>query len=269
MTSTNHTRQGSGSPILLLHGIGRSLEDWDAVAPVLARDHEVYAIDLAGYGRTPRVGGKTTLLSLARAVIAFLDEVGENRPVRLVGNSLGGAVSMQVAVLAPQRVAAVVLVNSAGFGADVTVALRAMAVPILGRWLTRASAKNAVRTVHGIVYDRNHWTEAQVAHTLALSRRKGAKAVMRETANDLGTWRGIRPQWREQLLPAFATLAIPTLIIWGDKDYILPATHFEAAKLALPQARSHLFSKAGHMPQIERADEFTELVESFLTEVAA
>jgi pimeloyl-ACP methyl ester carboxylesterase len=267
--STHHTRQGAGSPVVLIHGIGRSLEDWDAVAPALARDHEVYALDLAGYGRSPRLPERTTLLALARAVIAFLDEVGETRPVRLVGNSLGGAVSMQVAVLAPERVAAVVLVDPAGFGADVTVALRAMALPVLGRWLTRSSVKNAVRTVHGIVYDRSYWTEAQVTHTLALSRRKGAKAVMRETATDLGTWGGIRPEWRQRLLPAFAALEKPTLVVWGEKDYILPATHLEAAKTALPHARTHLFPKAGHMPQIERADEFTELVGSFLTEVAA
>ena len=267
--STNFTRQGSGSPVLLIHGIGRSLEDWAAVAPQLAKDHEVYAIDLAGYGRSPRLSEKTTLVALAKAVIEFLDEVGETRPVRLVGNSLGGAVSMQVAVLAPDRVAAVVLVDAAGFGADVTVALRAMGIPLLGRWLTRASLKNSTLTVHGIVYDRDYWTEEQLAHTHELARRKGAKAVMRETAHDLGTWKGIRPEWREKLVPAFAALDKPTLVIWGDKDYILPATHFEAAKKALPHARSHLFTKAGHMPQIERADEFTALVESFLAEVAA
>src|SRR5439155_1697018 len=103
-------------PVLLLHGSGRGLEDWAPQYPRLAGAHRVIALDLPGSGFSARAPEPTTLEVLARGVLETLDTLGERRPLHVIGNSLGGAVAMQLLVLDPARVASLVLVDSAGFG---------------------------------------------------------------------------------------------------------------------------------------------------------
>jgi pimeloyl-ACP methyl ester carboxylesterase len=87
---------------------------------------------------------------------------------------------------------------------------------------------------------------------------------MLELAAELGTFRGISEEWRTPLVSELAKLGIPTLVMWGDHDRVLPFRHFTAAAAAFPVAETHVFAGAGHMPQIERADEFAAVVEGFL-----
>jgi pimeloyl-ACP methyl ester carboxylesterase len=85
----------------------------------------------------------------------------------------------------------------------------------------------------------------------------------------LGTWRGVRPEWRAELLGRVAPLARPTLVIWGDRDRVLPADHIEEARRSLPHAQSHVFVNTGHVPQIERPDECARLIQEFIASVDA
>ncbi|MCI4066542.1 alpha/beta fold hydrolase [Micromonospora sp. R77] len=170
---------------------------------------------------------------------------------------------MRLAADQAHRAASLVLVNSAGFGREVTVALRLLAVRPLGRLLLRPHPVVARRTELAIFRDPAYATEERIATALAVARQPHAARVMLELVRDLGTWRGVRPQWREELLAAVAALDLPTLVVWGDRDLILPAGHLAAARARLPEARTHLFPDTGHMPQIERAPEFHALVTAF------
>ena len=255
--------EGEGPPVVLLHGIGRTLDDFVEQRDLLARDHRVISVDLPGHGGSAPLDGPHTLPAFASAVAEFLDAAGVDGPAHLVGNSLGGAVAMRLAVDDPSRVASLVLVNSAGFGREVTVALRLLALRPLGRLLLRPSRAVARRTEEAIFHDRSFVTDERVAHALAVARQPHAAPVMLELVRSLGTVRGVRPQWREELLDAVSALDIPTLIVWGDRDLILPAAHLETARARLPKARTHLFTDTGHMPQIERAEEFHRLVTEF------
>jgi pimeloyl-ACP methyl ester carboxylesterase len=255
-----------GPPLVLLHGIGRSLEDWDLLVPLLATTHRVIALDMPGFGFSARRPEPATLAALARGVLTTLDELGEQRPVHLIGNSLGGAVSLQTLALAPERVASLVLVNSAGFGAEVTYILRMLAIPGLGRAMlkrpTRAGLAHAERALYA---DRKLADKQRVAHSLRLGRQPGAAEFMDEIMRGLGTFRrGVLPQWRAALLAAAAAHPRPMLIVWGDRDRILPPSQFRAAQQAFPGARTHLFANTGHMPHIERPAEFAQLVGEFL-----
>jgi pimeloyl-ACP methyl ester carboxylesterase len=254
---------GAGPAVVLLHGIGRSLEDWTEQHELLRDRHRVYSVDLPGYGESEPLGEPYTVAALARFVADFLDAVEITEPAHLVGNSLGGAVAMQLAVHAPDRVASLVLVNSAGFGREVTIALRLLAIRPLGRLLLRPSRHSARRVERSLFHDPALITEVRVEHTFALAQRPHAARVLLETVRSLGTFRGVHPQWRQELLHALAGLDIPTLVVWGDRDLILPATHLDAARARLPHARTHLFPDTGHMPQIERAESFSRLVENF------
>ncbi|MHA6761216.1 alpha/beta fold hydrolase [Streptacidiphilus sp. PAMC 29251] len=257
---------GEGPPVLLLHGIGRTLEDWTEQQHRLRDRYRVYSLDLAGFGSSQRLDGPCSLSGFADFVTGFLDAVGEHRRVVVMGNSLGGAVALAVAAAAPERVSALVLANSAGFGQEVAFVLRLLALRPLGRILLRPNRGNARRTERALFFDRRFATEERVEHALRAAERPGAAEVFLETVRGLGTLRGIRPQWRERLLAQVAPLRVPTLVVWGDHDLILPAAHLDHARRSLPHARTHLFADTGHMPQIERAEEFHELASAFLKE---
>jgi pimeloyl-ACP methyl ester carboxylesterase len=252
-------------PVVLLHGIGRSLEDWDPQFDLLADGHRLIAMDLPGFGYSQRRPGPATLRSLAAGVLATLDALGETRRVHLVGNSLGGVVSMQILGDAPERVASLVLVNSGGFGKEVTYLLRMLAVPGLGKLLLRRPTRLSSLQVERALYvDKSLATRERVAHALKLGREPGAAAFMAEMTRGLGTVRGINAEWRRELLDAARQEYRPMLIIWGDKDQILPSHHFNVARQTFPAAKHHMFPDTGHMPQIERPKEFAELVRHFL-----
>ncbi len=253
------------TPVLLLHGIGRSLEDWEGLYARLAPDHRVISIDLPGFGLSERTAGRYSMETMARFVLAALDTLGERRPLHVVGNSLGGAVAMKISALAPERVRSLVLANSAGFGKEVTIALRLLAVRPVGRFLLRdTSRKAAYRTERALFYDRAFVTEERLDHAQEVGRNPVHDDVMLAVAGHLGTFGGVRRRWRTELLRSVAAQRKPTLVIWGDEDRVLPASHLEHARTAFPHAEFHLFDKCGHMPQIEREEEFDALVRRFV-----
>ncbi len=260
-----HRVTGSGDPLLLLHGIGRSLEDWDEQHARLSAGHELHSLDLPGFGWSDPVAGPTTLESLADALPAYLDAAGVAGPVTAVGNSLGGAVAMTLATRHPDRVRALVLADSAGFGRQVTVGLRMLAFDPLATLLMRPTPGNSRRSTRTIFHDPALTTDARVRHAQELSARPTHAATMLDIARDLGTVRGVSSRWRRPLVEGVRESGLPVLAVWGDRDRILPPAHLAAVARELPDARTRLIPDCGHMPQIERPDLFAGLVEDFLS----
>ncbi|TDB74965.1 alpha/beta fold hydrolase [Micromonospora sp. KC723] len=258
-----HRVDGDGPPVVLLHGLGRCLRDFTEQHELLARRFRVHSVDLPGYGGSLPMAEPSTLPALGRFVGRYLDAVGVDRPAHLVGNSLGGAVAMRLAVTEPARVASLTLVNSAGFGPEVTLALRLLAVRPLGRLLLRPSRRLVHRAERMLFHDAAFATQRRVEYALELARQPYTARVTLEICRHLGTFRGVRQQWRDELLAQVAELDVPTLIVWGDRDLILPAAHLEAARARLPKAHTHLFTGCGHLPQIERAEQFHQLLVDF------
>ena len=264
-----YRKTGSGDPVLLLHGIGQSLEDWNEQHERLSARHTVISVDLPGFAYSDRLSGPATLAKLANALPAFLDALEVHGPLPVVGNSLGGAVAMKLAADHPDRVSALVLANSAGFGKEVALVLRLLAVGPLAAVLLRPDEQASRRTVQSLFYDKKLVTGERVGHAFALSQRETHRKTLLDVAHDLGTISGVRAEWRRDLIEALAQSAVPTLVLWGSHDHILPFSHLETAAAALPHAESHVFSKTGHMPQIERPDEFAAVVQGFLSRVLA
>ncbi|MEU7765869.1 alpha/beta fold hydrolase [Nocardia sp. NPDC049190] len=259
------------SPILLLHGIGRSLEDWAPQFPHYRQaGYRLIAPDLPGSGFSDRLPTATTLRALAQGVIETLDALGEVSRLHVMGNSLGGAVALQLLALQPDRVATLVLADSAGFGSELHPMMRLVATPVIGSVAARYTATRAsARMTERLLYvDQSFATEARIEHALKIARHTDAGVILHETAQILGTSRGVRPEWRTKLLAEVSNHPRPTLIVWGDRDRILPMRQLEAAHRLLPHARVHLFEGIGHMPQIEAEDEFAELTLDFLRSTA-
>ncbi|WP_424863686.1 alpha/beta fold hydrolase [Streptomyces sp. MMS24-I29] len=259
--TVRYTAAGSGPPVLLLHGLDRSLADWAPLQAALP-DHRLIAIDVPGFGRSQPLPD-CRLDSLTGHVERVLDRLEVLSTVHVVGNSLGGAIAMQLTAHAPERVASLALLNSAGFGREVTWALRILDLPLIWRLLLRPGEGNARLTERSLFHDPDFATPERIAAAVALARREGAARTLRQVARDLGSWRGVRSDWRARLLAEISALDTPTLVVWGTHDRILPARHLINAASALPRARTHLFPRTGHLPQIERTEETAVLLSSF------
>ncbi|RKN21327.1 alpha/beta fold hydrolase [Micromonospora musae] len=258
-----HRIDGVGEPVVLLHGIGRSMRDFAAQHELLAERFRVHSVDLPGYGGSLPMVDPYNLPSLARFVGRYLDAVGVHRPAHLVGSSLGGAIAMQLAVTERHRVGSLALVGSAGFGREVSLALRLLTLRPLGRAMLVPSRAAARRTELALFHDPAFATAERITYALEAARLPYTARVLLATARSLGQYQGVRQQWRQDLLARMAELDVPTLVVWGERDRVLPAAHIEAARAALPKARTHLFPDCGHLPQIERAEEFHRLLLDF------
>jgi pimeloyl-ACP methyl ester carboxylesterase len=259
-------------PVLLLHGIGRSLEDWaPQFAPLRRAGYRVIALDLPGNGFSDRLPTSTTLRGLAQSALETLDVIGERRRLHVMGNSLGGGVALRMQTMAPDRVATLVLACSAGFGSELHPLLRLAATPVIGALATRYPSRASARMNERLIYaDRSLATEERITRALEIAQQPDAGVVFHETARSLVTLRGVRSRWRNELMSNVSQHPRPTLIAWGDRDRILPARQINAAHRLVPHARLHLFEGVGHMPQIEAADGFAELTLDFLrSDVAA
>ncbi len=165
-------------PVLLIHGIGRSMEDWSTQYERLGQSYRTIALDVPpGFGffseRPPKE--TITLPLLAEGVVGALDALGEDRPVHVVGNSLGGAIAQQLLVEQPDRIASLSLINSAGFGSEVTMLLRMLTVPVLGamsmRRPTRMSSALMERLIHA---DKAIATRQRIDHAFAVGSQPDA-----------------------------------------------------------------------------------------------
>lgn len=252
-------------PVLLLHGIGRSLEDWDPQYERLSGDYRVIAVDVPGFGFSDRPDGPINLSTFAKGALGAVDALGESRPLHVIGNSLGGAITLQMLASRPERVASMGLINSAGFGSEVTPLLRLLAVPVIGPLSTRRTTRSAARLLERACFaDPALATEARVDRAMAIAAKPHHGEVMLATATQLATARGIRAGWRRQLAAFAALHPRPTLVMWGEADRVLPSHHIEEARRVFPHAEMHLLPGVGHMPQIESPELFAGLVLPFL-----
>ncbi len=248
-------------PVLMLHGIGRSLDDWTEQHELLDGGHRIISLDLPGFGHTPPIATGMGLESLADAAVATLDALGEKRPVHVVGNSLGGAIAMTVRARHSQRVRSLALTSSAGFGAEVTPALRIISLNGLGPWLLARNSRTSARRVERSLYaDPSLATEKRVDLALELAAIPGRATSFRKALLSIGGIRGTKPQWRAKLLRAMLADPVPTLIMWGERDVVLPSAQLVAAADALPHARTVMLPNTGHMAQAEQPEEVAQLI---------
>jgi pimeloyl-ACP methyl ester carboxylesterase len=261
---------GSGEPLVLLHGIGRDHGDWDAVLPALAQHHTVYAIDVEGFGESEAWGSRVTLASMARMVRRTLVALGETRPVRIVGNSMGGAVALRMLADDPAAVCCLVLISPAGFGPDAALGLRLMTLPGLGPLLLRFSVTAAYLRLQERVGGPTALAAAELARRAARRmHRLDARRWYLDVIHDLGRWRGIREEWRREVIAALAAAATPTLVLWGERDSVLPHAHLASAAAALPHAVTRSLPGLGHSPQLEAPEVTASMILEFLARNAS
>jgi pimeloyl-ACP methyl ester carboxylesterase len=262
---------GRGPALLLLHGITNSSETWEHVAPRLAERFTVIAPDLLGHGQSATPRGDYSLGAHASGARDVLTALGIERAT-VVGHSLGGGIAMQFAYQFPERCERLVLVASGGLGREVHFLLRAASLPgadyVLPA-LTSAGLIGVGRGVGGLLR-RLHLAPSEDVEVLARGfaslDNAGSRQAFLHTVRAVIEPSGQRVSALDRL--ALAEL-LPTLIVWGERDSIIPVAHGMAAHEAMPGSRFEVFPDAGHMPHDADPDRFAALLTEFCDETGA
>jgi len=257
---------GEGPPLVLLHGVGTSSGEWSWVLPDLARNNLVYAIDLPGYDGSYEPPDYSPAFT-ASFVNSFLETVGAEHPV-VVGHSFGGLTALHLALSEPERVHALVLADSAGLGQAVNPTLVALSSPGGGELATAlaktppGAAQRAVR--RALLMFAHPW---QVPLKWIKDQYKLAQLpnFTEATLSSLRTAVSVMGQ-REVLVDELPHLQMPTLIVWGVEDRVLP---YWQAKEAIPRLQNgslELIPNCGHLPHVEQPERFASILGDFLSE---
>ncbi len=257
---------GSGPVVLLVHGMAGSSATWLPVLGGLAEHNTVVAPDLLGHGGSAKPRGDYSLGAFANALRDLLVTLGHER-VTLVGQSLGGGVALQFAYQFPERCERLVLVSSGGLGDEVHPVLRALAVPgaeyvlpfVCTTWIhdTVASFVGGLRHV-GL---RPNPNLVEVWDSYGSLSDGQTRTAFLHTLRSVVDHAGQRVSARDRL---YLAAMLPTLIVWGDHDRIIPVAQAYAAHEALPQSRLEIFPGAGHYPHAEQPQRFVDVVNGFM-----
>jgi len=254
--------QPTGPAILLVHGFGASTDHWRFNIPVLARTHEVHAIDLLGFGRSAKPAGLTYGGALWRDQLCAYVAERIGRPTVLVGNSLGGFAALAAGAALGDQAAGVALLNAAGPFSDEqepprgwgaiarrTIGAALLRSPVLQRLLFENMRRPATvrRTLNQVYIDRTNVDDALVEAILRPSRDPGAFGVFR-TVFDIP-----RGQPLDEL---FADLSAPLLLLWGIRDpWINAAGRRASFQRHAPARTTEVVLEAGHCPHDEVPDQ--------------
>jgi len=261
-TPVSYVEMGQGPAILLVHGLSGSWRNWLENIPYLARSHRVVALDLPGFGLSPMPEYPITIKSYGQFLGRFADLIGLDRETALIGHSMGGFIATEAAILNPRRFSSLTLVAAAGITyaklrrtqKDVARPIAEMMMPVAAGSLRRSFGRSRLRA-------------AQFAGVFAHPER-----ISRELLWELGAYGVHAPatlqaayemagyDTRERL----SEIDLPTLLIWGNRDLLVPVAAAFAYRKRMPQAEMAVIDDTGHMVQMERPDRFNQDVEEFI-----
>ncbi|MEW6659434.1 MAG: alpha/beta fold hydrolase [Thermodesulfobacteriota bacterium] len=260
----NYYEAGQGPPLLLLHGFGASAYTWRFLIPPLAADHRVCTIDLKGFGLSdkPR-DGRYAVSDQADMVAAFIRDRHLQGAV-LIGNSMGGAVALmtyfQLRSETPASIKGLVLIDSAGYPQKLPWFIRLARIPVLNTWGARLLSPRFLTgmALRKSYYNREKITDAAIDTYAYYGSLPGAREAVRQTALQ------IVPANMEAMITQYKTIRVPTLIIWGQEDAVIPLEIGRNFKRDIPAAELVILPRCGHIPQEEEPLETRRLIQDFL-----
>ena len=260
-----YRRGGQGPVLLLLHGIAGSSLTWVPAMRLLESDHTVLAPDFLGHGASEKPLGDYSLGNLATVMRDFLSLLGIDRAT-VVGQSFGGGVAMQFAYQFPERCERLVLVDAGGLGREVNWILRLATLPgaeyvmpalfpaFVGNW-----GDSVVKFFGGRGFPNAEAVEMWRSYK-SLTEGESRRAFVR-------TIRSVIDPGGQSVSAAdrlYLSAHMPTLIVWGDHDRIIPLDHAYLAHKALPNSRLEVMHGVGHYPHVEEPARFVEILRDFL-----
>ena len=252
-----------GSIVILLHGMNCHVEFWEKNIAALAQEHSVFAVDIVGFGRTDNPAVGYSFQQMADFVIDFMNAMNIDE-ASLVGNSMGGGITMMVAARAPERVKKIVLVDSSGLCKRMSLMGRLITLPVIGEVLTKPSRQGVVRQMRMCLYDYSQASDDFIERSAAIGKlpdnQRSFLSVLRGSCNIFGMKKKVVTDFSE----CIKKISAPILAIWGRQDRINPLSDGEAAVERMGDVRIHIIDQAGHLPQIDKPGEFNATVLDFL-----
>jgi pyruvate dehydrogenase E2 component (dihydrolipoyllysine-residue acetyltransferase) len=240
-----YAAQGEGAEtIVLVHGFGGDLDNWLFNIDTLAGKARVYALDLPGHGQSTKSLREPSLVGLSKALTGFMDSVGIDS-AHLIGHSMGGAVALQTALDAKERVKSLTLVCSAGLGPEINAAY-------IDGFIAARSRRELKPVVEQLFDDPGLVNRQLLDDLLKYKRLDGVPEALSSLASTLfanGRQAGV-------LADHLASLQQPVQVIWGANDKIIPSSHATASGSATVE----VIDGAGHMVQMEKASRVNELI---------
>ena len=257
---------GDGPAVMFIHGLTSSHRNWVHLVQKLDTDHRVVAPDLFGHGASDKLMGDYSLGAHAATLRDLLDRLDIDQ-VTLVGHSFGGGIAMQFCYLFPERVERLVLVASGGLGRSVSPLLRAATLPGAG-FLLPLIASGWVRgraEAAGRILSSTGWRASSDTTEIWRGFTSLADADTRRAF--LATTRGVIDPGGQTVtahdhLPM--AIQVPTLVVWGTKDRMIPAWHATTAHEVIADSRVVLFEGAGHFPHLDHPERFAQLLSDFM-----
>ena len=259
---------GQGPAVALIHGLLGSHRNWDHLVHALAAERRVVAPDLLGHGASAKPMGDYSLSSHAAMLRDLFDHLGITSAT-IVGHSLGGGIAMQFAYLFPERVDRLVLVSSGGLGRELSPLLRAATLPgaewvvplVASSWV-RQRAEAVGRNLSRVgVRPRPDVTEAWRGFASLGDResRRAFFASARAVIDPGGQTVNANPRLHQ-------TVTVPTLLVWGARDRMIPSWHAVLAQQAIEGSRVEVFERSGHFPHLDDPDRFARVLSEFISE---
>lgn len=256
---------GSGPLVVLLHGVAGSSATWEPLIRRLSSQHRVIAPDLLGHGESAKPPGDYSLGAYANWIRDLLEAVGEERGT-IVGHSLGGGVAMQFAYQYPERCERLVLVSSGGLGRAVHPLLRAAVLPgaeLVLPWLSVVAARSIgtmMKTGERLGF-RASADLAEAWRSFVSLEDPEARLAFLTTVRGIIDLHGQRVSAVDKL---YLASELPTMIVWGERDPLIPVSHAYRAHEMAPQSRLEIFARAGHYPYLDDPERFATVLLEFL-----
>jgi pimeloyl-ACP methyl ester carboxylesterase len=252
-------------PLIFIHGLSGSWMNWLEQLPVLAREHRVIALDLPGFGYSPMPSEPISIAGYASLLDGLLGELGVDAAA-VVGNSMGGFIGAELAIVFPQRVERLVLVSAAGIStyADARVQRALPRLRRVERILAASGAWMASRS--DLVTRRPRLREA----TLNIVARHPSRLPAALAAEQLrgagkpGFMNALEAILNYEIRARLPQIACPTLIVWGDSDRLVDVRDADVFAELIPDSRKVVFEDTGHVSMLERPAAFNALLEDFL-----
>ena len=261
---------GHGPVLVLLHGIAGTSSTWNGVIPSLAKRCMVIAPDLLGHGSSSKPKGDYSLGAYANGVRDLLEALGHDRAT-ILGHSLGGGVAMQFAYQFQERCERLVLVSSGGLGRELHLILRAAALPgadVVLPWISKVGEQSVGRLAH--LLDRIGFRASadleETWQSFVSLADPGARRAFIQTVRGIIDVHGQRILANDLL---YLAAGVPTLIIWGALDPLIPVQHARDAHQRISGSRLEIFPKAGHFPHRDEPRRFGSTVLAFLDSTTA
>lgn len=237
-------REGEGTPVVLIHGFGGDLDNWLFNIDAIAEKAPVYALDLPGHGQSIKAVDNPGLDVMVDTIIAFLDHVKADK-AHLVGHSMGGLVSGKTAIDHPSRVVSTTLICSAGLGDEINA-------DYIDGFVSAANRKELKPKLMHLFADSSLVSRSMVDDLLKYKRLDGTQAFLEALAGNLF----LNGKQGVAIAGDLDGANVPTQIIWGESDAVIPQSHAKA----MPGAKATVISEAGHMVQLEQAAQVNALI---------